>query len=447
MNEHQDADTCKNTLPSPITPLLAMPASSPAFAPASSKRDRDDSIDSTRRQASKPALIPSKSAADLSPAPLLQRRVHYGDTKDSKHPTLPVACSQCQLGSKGRKVSSQAPSESPPRERSTKKAKLCPTPSDSPRESETFVRRFERRPLVTRDNHTFNLYEDDLIRLAAAGFAEEISSDGGVPICKLSKDASISRERFRELEQLSEADRQLQPDVAEHEACRRWIKGEGFLIDGSSLQKSFSTIQPLPHGSIDCFWEGSRRLGMAQWPNRKLREEMHWEHCCGYFADFEFTIQNYTNSQLGLSLKTSPRKEWMRLTMCARCESAQDGQHRACTHEPVAPSDDVLRDHVMLVAGSKSSEEVPRRTPRCWFEISHYDQYFGSEPSHTPGKKNLKKKCAFEFLKRHARAKSPEKLLGEIAKNYPSLTSDEVLAVMLYSGQCNASPLRGGRFF
>ena len=43
------------------------------------------------------------------------------------------------------------------------------------------------------------------------------------------------------LEQLSEADRQLQPDVAEHEACRRWIKGEGFLIDGSSLQKLMPT--------------------------------------------------------------------------------------------------------------------------------------------------------------------------------------------------------------
>jgi hypothetical protein len=36
----------------------------------------------------------------------------------------------------------------------------------------------------------------------------------------------------------------------------------------------------------------------------------------------------------------------------------------------------------------------------------------------------------------------------EIAKDYPSLTKEEVLAVMLYSsGQCNVSPLRGGRSF
>jgi hypothetical protein len=47
-----------------------------------------------------------------------------------------------------------------------------------------------------------------------------------------------------------------------------WLKNEGFLFSGSSLQKIFTTIQPLPHGSINCFWEG---------PPSRL--EMWWEHC------------------------------------------------------------------------------------------------------------------------------------------------------------------------
>ena len=89
---------------------------------------------------------------------------------------------------------------------------------------------------------------------------------------------------------------------------------------------------------------------------------------------------------------------------------------------------------------SSNNDQVPRRSPSCWFSSEH----LAAADVNKPGKKT--KKSAFEFLKKCAVVKSPEKLFKDIARQFNAnltgcekelhdLTSDEVLAVMLYSGE------------
>ena len=158
---------------------------------------------------------------------------------------------------------------------------------------------------------------------------------------------------------------------------------------------------------------------------------MWWEHCHGYFANFSFSIQNYKKG--GKTLLTSPRAEWANLTYrnCGKCEESKQGKYCLCSKDlDLKPADEAVRDHVML---SSSGEEVPRRSPGCWFSN---EQLNSTQQA---------KRCAFEFLRKCAVSKCPEKLFNEIARQFNAnltasekeqhtLTTDEVLAVMLYSG-------------
>ena len=335
---------------------------------------------------------------------------------------------------------------------------------NSSKESDTSMFRFAPKSLVPVPGAPkdmgimFALFQEDFERMKAAGFVDVIKSDAScylqsptssplsddlLPTCTLSKAVGISKARFEELEKLDDAERGLQPDCKEFEACWPWFKNEGFWFTGSSLQRIFTTIQPLPHGSINCFWEGPpSRLGTAQYPSKGWREEMWWEHCEGYFANFSFTIQNYKKD--GNTLQTTPRAEWLKVAFrdCGKCKI---GKYCLCGEDlTLKPSDDAIRDHIML---SSKNEEVPRRSPCCWFSNEHLNAEF----LHKPGKKSARK-SAFEFLKKCATVKCPERLLQDIARQFNAnltagekeqheLTADEVLAVMLYSGPCAAIAL------
>jgi hypothetical protein len=172
---------------------------------------------------------------------------------------------------------------------------------------------------------------------------------------------------------------------------------------------------------------------------------MWWEHCDGYFAHFSFSVQNYTKG--ASTLRTSPRDEFLRLALrnCGICTTAAEGKYCLCTHElNQKPTDDVVRDHVLL---SSSKQEMPRRSPSCWFRNCDFNEYLKHDPLLSPVGRRNPAKSTFEFLKKHAVVMCPEKLFAEIAapfnRSLPCdanknklnrLTTDEVLAVMLYSG-------------
>ena len=320
-------------------------------------------------------------------------------------------------------------------------------PSTCSKEQEDWMSRFAPKSLVPVGYGTevFALFQEDFERLKAAGFSDTKDpvsrviwspsstsprADDPLPSCTFSKAVGITESRFDELKRLDDAGRRQHPDYKEFEACIPWLK-EGFILSENILQKKFPVAQPLPHGSINCFWEGAgSRLGTAQYPSRSWREEMWWEHCHGYFAGFSFSIQNYTKD--GSTLQTTPRAEWLKLAFrnCRKCEEARAGKYCTCTDDlKLKPSDEVIAEHVML---SSRKEQVPRRSPSCWF---HNDFLRDID----------KRKGAFEFLKLHANAMCPEALFRDITRKFNAsltaggaaqheLTTDEVLAVMLYSG-------------
>jgi hypothetical protein len=345
---------------------------------------------------------------------------------------------------------------------SHKKAKSSPAAlSDTPKENDKSTFRFAPKMLTVHSDAVFAVFRDDFDRMQAAGFNFEFynvppalmqsptsspptsspRSRDTLPTCKISKHAGISKTRFEEVAALEPALRALQPDVKEFEACGPWIKKEGFCFVDDFLQKTVTIIQPLPHGSINCFWEGpSSRLGMAQYPSRGVREEMWWEHSQGYFANFSFSIQNYKKGDG--ELQTTPRAEWLKLAFrdCGKCKESVQGKYCVCRDDITSkPTDEVICDHVML---SSNNDEVPRRSPSCWFNNEHLA---AADFHHKPGGKKTKK-SAVEFLKKCAVVKSPEKLFKDLARQFNAnltgfekelheLTADEVLAVMLYSGE------------